>query len=217
MEGTFGPEDPRHWARHVARGAKPTRGQFYLALKPQGWVVILGIGTSSSTRITKSEWEDLGREEEQEEGSFHPPQPTSWTARRSNQSILKEINPKYSLEGLMLKLKLQDFGHLMQRANSLEKTLILGKIEGRRRRGRQRMRWLDDITNSMDMCANMLCHVSHVQLSATPWTVAHLAPLSMGLFKQEYWTCLGKLRESEGQRSLACCSPWGHKELDTTE
>ena len=74
-----------------------------------------------------------------------------WTARRSNQSILKEINPEYSLEGLMLKLKLQYFGHLMQRANSLEKTLILGKIEGRRRRGWQRMRWLDGITSSMDM------------------------------------------------------------------
>ena len=75
----------------------------------------------------------------------------SWTARRSNQSILKEISPEYSLEGLMLKLKLQYFGHLMQRANSLEKTLMLGKIEGRRRRGQQRMRWLDGITNSMDM------------------------------------------------------------------
>ena len=75
----------------------------------------------------------------------------SWTAKRSNQSILKEINPEYSLEGLMLKLKLQYFGHLMQRADSLEKTLMLGKIEGRRRRGRQRMRWLDGITNSMDM------------------------------------------------------------------
>ena len=74
-----------------------------------------------------------------------------WTARRSNQSILKEISPEYSLEGLMLKLKLQYFGHLMQRTDSLEKTLILGKIEGRRRRGRQRMRWLDDITDSMDM------------------------------------------------------------------
>ena len=73
------------------------------------------------------------------------------TARRSNQSILKEINAKYSLEGLMLKLKLQYFGHLMQRADSLEKTLMLGKIEGRRRRGRQRMRWLDGITDSMDM------------------------------------------------------------------
>ena len=74
-----------------------------------------------------------------------------WTARRSNQSILKEISPWCSLEGLMLKLKLQYFGHLMQRADSWEKTLMLGKIEGRRRRGRQRMRWLDDITDSMDM------------------------------------------------------------------
>ena len=74
-----------------------------------------------------------------------------WTARRSNQSILKEINPEYSLEGLILKLKLQYFGYLMQRANSLEKTLILGKIGGRRRRGWQRMRWLNWITNSMDM------------------------------------------------------------------
>ena len=72
-----------------------------------------------------------------------------WTARRSNQSILKEINPEYSLEGLLLKL--QYFGHLIRRANSLEKTLMLGKIEGKRRRGRQRMRWLDGITNSMDM------------------------------------------------------------------
>ena len=74
-----------------------------------------------------------------------------WTARRSNQSILKEISPEHSLEGLMLKLKLQYFGHLMQRADSFEKTLMLGKIEGRRRRGQQRMRWLDDITDSMDM------------------------------------------------------------------
>ena len=74
-----------------------------------------------------------------------------WTARRSNQSILREINPEYSLEGLMLKLKLQYFGHLMRRTNSLEKTLMLGKTEGRRRRGRQRMRWLDGITDSMDM------------------------------------------------------------------
>ena len=74
-----------------------------------------------------------------------------WTARTSNQSILKEISPEYSLEGLMLKLKLQYFGHLMQRTDSFEKTLMLGKIEGRRRRGRQRMRWLDGITNLMDM------------------------------------------------------------------
>ena len=77
-----------------------------------------------------------------------------WTVGRSNQSILKEINPEYSLEGLILKLKLQYFGHLMRRADSLEKTLILGKIEGRRRRGPQRMRWLDGITDSMDMSLN---------------------------------------------------------------
>ena len=74
-----------------------------------------------------------------------------WTAKRSNQSILKEISPEYSLEGLMLKLKLQYFGHLMQRTDSLEKTLMLGKIEGRRRRRKQRMRWLDGITDSMDV------------------------------------------------------------------
>ena len=76
----------------------------------------------------------------------------TWTARRSNQSILKEISPEYSLEGLMLKLKLQYFGHLMHRADLLEKTLMLGKIEGRRRKGRQRMTWLDGITHSVDMC-----------------------------------------------------------------
>ena len=74
-----------------------------------------------------------------------------WIARRSNQSILKEISPEYSLEGRTLMLKLQYFGHLMQRTNSLEKTLMLGKIEGRRRRGQQRMKWLDGITNSMNM------------------------------------------------------------------
>ena len=102
-----------------------------------------------------------------------------WTAWRSNQSILKEINPEYSLEGLMLKLKLQYFGHLMWNTDSFEKTLILGKIESKRRRGRQRMWWLDGITDSMDMN-------------------------------------LSKLQESEGQRILACCSPWGHKELDAT-
>ena len=79
-----------------------------------------------------------------------------WTAKRSNQSILKEINLEYSLEGLMLKLKLQYFGHLMQRANSLEKTLLLGKIEGRRRRGQQSVRCLDDITVSMDVSLSKL-------------------------------------------------------------
>ena len=104
-----------------------------------------------------------------------------WTARRSNQSILKEINPEYSLEGLMLKLKLQYFGHLRRRTVSLEKTLMLRKTEGRRRRGRQRMRWLDGITESIDMS-------------------------------------LSKLQEFvNGQGSLVCCSPWGHKESDTTE
>ena len=103
-----------------------------------------------------------------------------WTARRSNQSILKEISPEYSLEGLMLKLKLQYFGHLMQRADSLEKTLMLGKIEGRRRRGKQRMRWLDGIIDSMDMI-------------------------------------LSEVQVGDGQGGLACCSPWGCKESDTTE
>ena len=79
-----------------------------------------------------------------------------WTARRSNQSILKEISPEYSLEGLMLKLKLQHFGHLMRRTDLLEKTLMLGKTEGRRRSGRQRMRWLDGITDSLDMSLSQL-------------------------------------------------------------
>ena len=104
-----------------------------------------------------------------------------WTARRSSQSILKEISPEYSSEGLMLKLKLQYFGHMMQRTDSLEKTLMLGKVEGGRRRGRQRMRWLDGIIDSMVMS-------------------------------------LSKLRELVMDKgSLACCIPWGRKELDTTE
>ena len=104
-----------------------------------------------------------------------------WTARRSNQSILKEINPEYSLEGLMLKLKLQYFDHLIQTADSLEKSLILGRIEGRRRRGCQRMRWLDGITS----------HNGHE---------------------------LGKtLGDGEGKGRLACCSPWGCKELNVRQ
>ena len=92
-----------------------------------------------------------------------------WTARRSNQSILKEINPEYLLEGLMLKLKLQSFGHLMRRASSLEKTLMLGRIEGKMKGGRQSMRWLDNITASIDM---NLCQLQEIVKNRDAWHVA---------------------------------------------
>ena len=123
-----------------------------------------------------------------------------WTARRSNQSILKDISPEYSFEGLMLKLKLQYFGHLMQRTDSLEKTLMLGKTDGRRRSRQQRMRWLNGITISMDMKLSMVPGVGDGQgnlAHCSPWTVGHdwVTELSWNVFSntiksQHNFTCL---------------------------
>ena len=116
-----------------------------------------------------------------------------WTARRYNQSILKEISPEYSLEGLMLKLKLQYFGHLMWRTDSFEKTLMLGKIEGRRRRDRQKMRWLDGITDSMDMS---LSKPRELVMDREAWRAAAVHGVTKSQTRLSDWTELGPLHYS---------------------